>query len=70
MRMAAPQYIRERRLADPLWVRRHKRSLGRNKQFRACVRMDHELRKEMEKLNKEAEAAQASSASTIARKVQ
>jgi hypothetical protein len=57
MRMAAPQYIRERRLADPLWVRRHKRSLGRNKQFRACVRMDHELRKEMEKLNKEAEAA-------------
>jgi hypothetical protein len=53
MRMAAPQYIRERRLADPLWVRRHKRSLGRNKQFRACVRMDHELRKEMEKLNKE-----------------
>jgi hypothetical protein len=31
--------------------------------------MGHELRKEMEKLNKDAEAAQASSAATIARKV-
>jgi aminoglycoside phosphotransferase family enzyme len=69
MRTAAPKYIRERRLADPLWVARHKRSLGRNRQFRACVRMEHELRKEMAKLNKNAEAAQASSAATITRKV-
>jgi hypothetical protein len=56
-------------LADPLWVWRHKRSLGRNRQFRACVRMGHEMRKEMAKLKKEAEAAQASSAATISRKV-
>jgi hypothetical protein len=69
LRTAAPQYIRERRLADPLWVWRHKRSLGRNRQFRACVRMGHEMRKEMAKLKKEAEAAQASSAATISRKV-
>lgn len=69
MRLAAPQYIRDRRLADPLWVARHKRSLGRNRQFRACVRMGHELRKEMEKLNKDAEAAHSSSAATITRKV-
>jgi hypothetical protein len=69
LRTSAPQYIRERRLADSLWVARHKRSLGRNRQFRACVRMEHEMRKEMAKLKKDAEAAQASSAATITRKV-
>jgi hypothetical protein len=69
MRLAAPKYITDRRLADPLWVARHKRSLGRNRQFRACVRMEHELRKEMAKLNKDAEAAQSSWAATIMRKV-
>jgi hypothetical protein len=65
MRMAAPQYIRDRRLADARWVRRNERSLGGNRQFRACVRMDHEARKEFEKLRKEAEQNNASSASQI-----
>jgi hypothetical protein len=44
-------------------------SLGRNKQFRMCVRMGHELRKEMAKLNKEAEKSQASQASSISQRL-
>lgn len=38
MRTSAPDYIRERHESDPQWVRRHRRSLGANKQFRACIR--------------------------------
>jgi hypothetical protein len=53
--------VTERRLADPGWVRRHKRSLGRNKQFRACVRADHELRKELASMHKEAEKSSSAS---------
>lgn len=69
MRMAAPQYIVERRLADPLWVRRWKRSLGRNKRFRACVRMGHELRKEMEKLKKQVEQDHDTASARISRRL-
>jgi len=53
MRMKAPAYITERRMADKGWVRRWKRSLGRNGHFRARVRAAHELRDELQKLAKE-----------------
>lgn len=65
MRFAAAQYIQDRRFADPLWVRRYKRSLGRNKRFRACIRMGHKLRKEMENTFKAAEHKQSESAVSI-----
>jgi hypothetical protein len=65
MRTAAPKYIRERRAADPVWVRRNKRSLGRNKHFRACVRMAHEVREAMEKLAKQQERKHTTSAASI-----
>jgi hypothetical protein len=67
MRTAAPEYIKARRMADPGWVRRHKRSLGRNKRYRACVRANHELRAELAKMRKQAEKTHASSATRIAR---
>ncbi len=57
MRTAAAQYIRERRVADPVWVRRNRRSLGRNKQHRACIRRRSELQKEMDKLFQEKQSS-------------
>ncbi|HEX3094610.1 MAG TPA: hypothetical protein VHW72_18375 [Candidatus Angelobacter sp.] len=57
--------VKERREADARWVRRHKRSLGRNKQFRACVRADHELRAELAKMRKHAEKSHASDATSV-----
>lgn len=45
------------------------RSLGRNKQFRAGVRMQHELRKAMEKLHKQAASTETSTAKTITQRL-
>jgi hypothetical protein len=63
--LVVEETIKERREADARWVRRHKRSLGRNKQFRARVRADHELRKEMASMSKEAEKDHASDAASV-----
>jgi hypothetical protein len=69
MRLRAPAYITKRREADPRWVRRHKRSLSGNRQWRICARMRHEERKALQKLLKQREEEQAMSASAIAKKV-
>jgi hypothetical protein len=61
--LVVEETVTERRLADPGWMRRHKRSLGRNKHFRACVRADHELREAMARMHKQAEKDHASDAS-------
>lgn len=63
--LVVEETVAERRQSDAGWMRRHKRSLGRNKQFRACVRADHELRKELAEMNKEAEKHHASISSSI-----
>lgn len=45
IRMRAPAYIRERREANPTWVRRHRRSLSANPQYRRRVKVRHVLAK-------------------------
>lgn len=69
MRTAAPDYIKARRMADKGWVRRNMRSLGRNKRYRLCVRMRHELRKASEKLHRETAANDSSAAQTISQRL-
>ena len=49
MQTAAPEYIRARRESDPLWLRRHRRSLGANRQHRRVQRARKELVKAQEK---------------------
>jgi len=50
MRTAAPKYIRKRRHADPRWVRRNKRSLSSNRQFRVLCRQRHDAAKKLKEL--------------------
>lgn len=51
--------VEERREADAGWLRRTRRSLGRNKHFRARVRAGHELREAIQKLAKAEEKKQS-----------
>lgn len=63
--LVVEETVNERRQSDAGWIRRHKRSLGRNKQFRARVRAGHELREEMASMHKEAEKDHATSAASV-----
>lgn len=54
MRTRAPEYIRARREADAGWVRRNRRSLGLNRQFRALVRQAYIDREALEQLAEQA----------------
>jgi len=53
LRLAAPEYIRARRESDLLWLRRHRRSLGANRQHRRVHGARQEAAKEQEKVLRE-----------------
>lgn len=55
-RCKAPRWLRERRAADPRWLRRFMRSLGRNKQHRAVVRRIKTAEAELREKRARAEA--------------
>lgn len=59
MRISAPKHICDRRLANPAWVRRNRRSLGKNKQHRACIRGRKEMEKALAKMASEKESSLA-----------
>ena len=48
--MAAPRYIKERRHADPRWVRRNKIFLCSNRQFRVVCRRRREADEKLKEL--------------------
>ena len=69
MRTAAPDYIRLRRESDPLWLRRHLRSLGANRQHRHAHGARQEAEKAEEKILRELqERKEAARAARVKRK--